>query len=647
MTTFTVKAFGGDYTSLNSALAAVANGTITDVAGHVIVLYQIGSEPTSGYTFTGTGAGATRVNQVTIRPATVVENGVPLTLDITKTMTFTAVRSIRWDCSGVGTSRLRFRALCTFQGASGSGSGTTGCHNWSFIGDRTQECGSLDGEANDPATGLPWKGNLFVQYGNKWNRLNDDITYDGVSFIMRRSGSTSGNRCWSLVTCLKVESNISSAQARHSQRWLVRNCEMAYYATDGFQVIGLEDSTIEGCEIHHLYPSYEGNNEHIDGLHILQSVNLTVQRNHIHHTLYQGIWVKCDSTPNGYTGSGANNINYSANRGIRILHNRGNDFGGPYIDGEPYFTNTLGYNNLYAPYEYRLYIDTGGQGLGVTNVASGLVSGNVFVENFNNPGLEVNYQSNSLPISITTPGDMNVDFENNVFSYAASEQTAGKLGLNIGDPGFDGTWKNNLQTVTKSSNATYIVVTAQVGDIATGTSPQWDTDYRPTSGSPLINAGYDSTLSTGLARSSTDYNSVSWTSPRNIGLFETDAGAPTLNASAGADTIGTTTVAVPLTASDSTVSSGTITYAWTKISGPGTVTFSNAAVAQPTATMSSAGTYVLQVTVSTVESPGTTDFDEVTVVVSDASPPAIATPAILASKVYVLGGLPHVGLIPA
>jgi hypothetical protein len=275
------------------------------------------------------------------------------------------------------------------------------------------------------------------------------------------------------------------------------------------------------------------------------------------------------------------------------------------------------------------------------------VSGNVFVENFNNAGLEVNYQSNSLPASITTPGDQNIDIENNVFSYAGSEVAPGKLALNIGDPGFDGTWKNNLQTINKTTSA-YIVVPAQTGDLPTGTSPGFDADYLPLAFSPLIDAGYSGALSLGLARSATDYLGVAWGTPRSIGLsaqFGPAPGAP--DARAGADTIATTDVAFSLSGSDSTVPSGTITYAWSKVSGPGAVTFSSSTVAQPSVTIDTAGTYVLRLTVSTAESPGTTDTDDVTVVVSDYVAPVVGGAALLDTGVYVLGGLAHVYVVPA
>ena len=53
-----------------------------------------------------------------------------------------------------------------------------------------------------------------------------------------------------------------------------------------------------------------------------------------------------------------------------------------------------------------------------------------------------------------------------------------------------------------------------------------------------------------------------------------------------------------------------LTYAWSKISGPGTVTFGNAASATTTAAFSAAGEYVLRLAVSDLQLSG---YDEVTV----------------------------------
>ncbi|HRX69807.1 MAG TPA: DUF4214 domain-containing protein [Candidatus Competibacteraceae bacterium] len=61
---------------------------------------------------------------------------------------------------------------------------------------------------------------------------------------------------------------------------------------------------------------------------------------------------------------------------------------------------------------------------------------------------------------------------------------------------------------------------------------------------------------------------------------------------------------------------GTVTVTWTKVSGPGTVTFSNAANATTTATFSTAGAYVLRLT---AEDGAVTATDDVTVIVNAGS----------------------------
>jgi hypothetical protein len=76
---------------------------------------------------------------------------------------------------------------------------------------------------------------------------------------------------------------------------------------------------------------------------------------------------------------------------------------------------------------------------------------------------------------------------------------------------------------------------------------------------------------------------------------------PTVNA--GADktiTAPTMSVAMTATASDDGLPSppGMMTYAWSTVSGPGTVTFSNAAALSPTATFSTTGAYTLRLTAS-------------------------------------------------
>jgi hypothetical protein len=71
---------------------------------------------------------------------------------------------------------------------------------------------------------------------------------------------------------------------------------------------------------------------------------------------------------------------------------------------------------------------------------------------------------------------------------------------------------------------------------------------------------------------------------------------------------GTTTLLGGATDSDGTIS----TYAWTKVSGP-SYTISNAAIAQPTLSALTAGTYVFRLTVT--DNSGGQDTDDITITV--------------------------------
>jgi hypothetical protein len=94
--------------------------------------------------------------------------------------------------------------------------------------------------------------------------------------------------------------------------------------------------------------------------------------------------------------------------------------------------------------------------------------------------------------------------------------------------------------------------------------------------------------------------------------------APVVNAGADKTITLPATASMAGTASDDglPVPPGTLTVSWTKTSGPGTVTFSNASALNTTATFSAAGTYVLRLTAS--DSVLSTS-DDVTVVVNQAT----------------------------
>lgn len=74
------------------------------------------------------------------------------------------------------------------------------------------------------------------------------------------------------------------------------------------------------------------------------------------------------------------------------------------------------------------------------------------------------------------------------------------------------------------------------------------------------------------------------------------------------------------TISDDGQPAGTLAITWSKVSGPGTVTFANAKVADTTATLNQPGTYILRVTVSDSH---LSSSDEITVVVKPANQPPV------------------------
>ena len=93
--------------------------------------------------------------------------------------------------------------------------------------------------------------------------------------------------------------------------------------------------------------------------------------------------------------------------------------------------------------------------------------------------------------------------------------------------------------------------------------------------------------------------------------------APVVNAGVDQTITLPATAALSGTASDDGLPSpGSLTYAWSKLSGAGTVTFSNGTALATTATFSATGTYVLRLSVS---DGALTSTDDLTVVVNQAS----------------------------
>lgn len=96
--------------------------------------------------------------------------------------------------------------------------------------------------------------------------------------------------------------------------------------------------------------------------------------------------------------------------------------------------------------------------------------------------------------------------------------------------------------------------------------------------------------------------------------------SPTVEAGANQSVVLPNSVSLSGTASDDGLPSSTLTSTWTKVSGPGNVAFGNAAQLSTSATFSSAGTYVLRLTVSDGELSST---DEVTITASTPVGPAV------------------------
>ena len=100
--------------------------------------------------------------------------------------------------------------------------------------------------------------------------------------------------------------------------------------------------------------------------------------------------------------------------------------------------------------------------------------------------------------------------------------------------------------------------------------------------------------------------------------------APTVSiAAVPAITLPTNTAALNGTVTDDGLPTATVTTAWSTVSGPGAVTFANAAAVDTTATFSAAGTYVLRLTAN--DSQPLSNFANVTVTVNPQVPPGGST----------------------
>jgi PKD repeat protein len=144
----------------------------------------------------------------------------------------------------------------------------------------------------------------------------------------------------------------------------------------------------------------------------------------------------------------------------------------------------------------------------------------------------------------------------------------------------------------------------------------------PGIGSPALGAG----VSQG-AKLYYDFDGTQRATPPSIGAFDVYGEAPPANqapvVNAGADQSITLpfTASLSGTATDDGLPSATLTTTWSKVSGPGTVTFGNANSLTTTATFSTAGSYVLRLTAT---DGALTTTDDVTITVNAAPAPETA-----------------------
>ncbi len=110
--------------------------------------------------------------------------------------------------------------------------------------------------------------------------------------------------------------------------------------------------------------------------------------------------------------------------------------------------------------------------------------------------------------------------------------------------------------------------------------------------------------------------------------------APTVDAGAGVTVEVGSPASLNATVADDGLPNGTLTYQWTKRSGPGNVTFADANAEDTTATFSAAGSYVLRLTVSDGDLSG---YDEVAITVAESTEPAITLISPNGGEVWYVG----------
>jgi hypothetical protein len=154
--------------------------------------------------------------------------------------------------------------------------------------------------------------------------------------------------------------------------------------------------------------------------------------------------------------------------------------------------------------------------------------------------------------------------------------------------------------------------------------------FQPATGSPLENTASDGTnigLSGGASEPSDPGDPVN-TAPNSV-----NAGADQTVELSGSTSLN-------CTATDDGLPTATLTYVWSKVSGPSTTTFSPSANVQtPTVTFGATGSYVLRCTVS--DSAPLSATDDVAFTVNDTAMPTNAAPSVNlgADRTYRIGNL--------
>ena len=194
---------------------------------------------------------------------------------------------------------------------------------------------------------------------------------------------------------------------------------------------------------------------------------------------------------------------------------------------------------------------------------------------------------------------------------------------------FAGTRATALRRVTGASAVAYNLFWHNTADYEEGIPPTSSVfadpllyeDFRLWPGSPAIDAGTSSYTWNGeqvLSIPASDYVGAA----PDLGYWEY-AGAPSNRApgvSAGPDLSVVLPAAATLhgTVSDDGLPSGVLTSRWSMVSGPGTVTFADPAAVDTTATFSTAGTYVVELT---ADDGDLSASDTAQIVVAPAPPP--------------------------